>query len=76
MKKLNYVIISSLCAGILCFGIKVGSEMFDATKSTITKDGFLHEPTFFLLPLGWIFIIGGMLLLGFKFIMKLRHYPA
>ncbi|SDQ80585.1 Protein of unknown function [Chryseobacterium soldanellicola] len=73
MKKLNYLIVILLGMGILCLGVKMGSEMFDATKSTMTKDGFLHEPLFFLIPIGYVFIFAGILAAGFKLIMKARQ---
>jgi hypothetical protein len=66
MKKLNLLSIVTLCAGVLCFIAKMITESFDATKSSITSEGYLHEPFFFLIPIGFILVITGIFLFLFK----------
>ncbi|MDR6403792.1 MULTISPECIES: DUF3955 domain-containing protein [Chryseobacterium] len=66
MKKLNLLSVVTLCAGVLCFIVKMATESFDATKSSITSEGYLHEPFFFLIPTGFILVITGIFLFLFK----------
>gem|GEM_PF-4043292 len=73
MKNLNCLILSLFCTGILCLGIKFCSELIDATKTTVTKEGILHEPSFFLIPMGYFFLITGILLSVVKLVMKSRE---
>jgi hypothetical protein len=68
MKKSNYQIAATFLVGLLCFGIKFITECFDATKSIITKDGMLVEPYFFLIPLGWLMIACGVVLVILKIV--------
>lgn len=75
MKKLNYVIISFLSIGVLCFVANIVAQMFETTKSSMTPDGFLKEPFFFLIPIGYICIGIGLLALIFKLIMKFLRRP-
>lgn len=63
MKKLFYIL--PFILGVSCF---IGSSIMG---STITPDGFLVEPFFFLIPVGYIFFIIGTLMLGFKGINNL-----
>jgi hypothetical protein len=67
-QKLNYAIAIILGIGILCFIVKWLTEMFDATKSTATANGALVEPTFFLIPVGWLFLIIGVILVMVKIV--------
>jgi hypothetical protein len=56
-KKLNYAIATLLGMGIFCFAVKWLTEMFDASKSSVKGGGVLVEPYFFLIPVGWLFLI-------------------
>ncbi|EGT3616015.1 DUF3955 domain-containing protein [Clostridium perfringens] len=53
MKKLFYIL--PFILGICCF---IGSSL---APSTVLPDGFLYEPYFFLIPIGYIFIFIGIL---------------
>ncbi|SIQ26654.1 Protein of unknown function [Chryseobacterium sp. RU37D] len=66
MKKLNLISLATLSLGALCFIVKMITESFDSTKSSITSDGYLHEPFFFLIPMGFALIIVGVFLFLFK----------
>lgn len=48
MKK-RIIWILPLCLAVICF---VANFMFG--QPTLTKDGVLHEPLFFLIPLGFL----------------------
>ena len=56
----------SLVAGIACI------SLFISIGSTIGEDGVLHEP-FPLLPIGWLFIFGGILSLLVYGIVRIVH---
>lgn len=58
MKKSIYIL--PFVLGASCF---IGSSIMG---STITSDGFLVEPFFFLIPIGYVFLLIGALMLGFK----------
>lgn len=70
MKKSIYIL--PFVLGASCF---IGSSIMG---STITSDGLLVEPFFFLIPIGYVFLLIGALMLGFKglsniYIYKLRE---
>ena len=73
MKKSNYWIAATFLVGLLCFVIKFITERFDATRSTMTKDGVLVEPYFFLIPLGWLMIACGVVLLILKLVGRIAR---
>ena len=70
-QKLNYAIAATLIIGILCFIVKWVTETFNATKSTVRADGVLEEPFFFLIPIGWLFLIVGLVLSVVKIVSRL-----
>ena len=70
-QKLNYAIAATLIIGILCFIVKWVTEAFNTTKSTLQADGVLDEPFFFLIPIGWLFLIAGVLLSVVKIVARL-----
>lgn len=51
MKKNFFFIILPLLLAVVCFGIH-----FTFGQLTLTKDGLLHEPLFFVIPLGYLFL--------------------
>lgn len=58
MKKSIYIL--PFIIGASCF---IGSSIIG---STINSDGILVEPFYFLIPVGYIFLIIGAFMLGFK----------
>jgi tetrahydromethanopterin S-methyltransferase subunit E len=72
-KKFNYAIATLLCIGIFCFAVKWFTEIFDASKSSIKGDGTLVEPYFFLIPVGWLFLIIGLVVVAVKVVLSLIH---
>jgi tetrahydromethanopterin S-methyltransferase subunit E len=72
-KKLNYAIATLLCMGIFCFAVKWLTEMVDASKSSIKGNGILVEPYFFLIPVGWLFFIIGMIVVAVKIVLSFTH---
>lgn len=74
MKKSNLPIATTFLLGLLCFGIKLTTECFDATKSFVTKDGVLVEPYFFLILLGWLMIACAVVLVVLKLVGGMARY--
>lgn len=72
-KKFNCAIVTLLCMGIFCFAVKWLTEMFDASKSSIKSDGALVEPYFFLIPIGWLFLIMGLVFVVVKIVLSFTH---
>lgn len=63
--RMNLMSIALIVTGILLF---LAKSMIGVT---VTKDGILQEP-FFLLPLGYLCLAGGLILIGASFIKKLK----
>lgn len=63
MKKLFYIL--PFILGIFCF---IGSSL---APSTVLSDGFLYEPYFFLIPIGYLFILIGIIAFSIKGIFTL-----
>jgi hypothetical protein len=72
-KKFNYAIVTLLSMGIFCFAVKWLTEMFDASKSSIKTDGVLVEPYFFLIPVGWLFLIISLVIFAVKVVLSFTH---
>ncbi|MGG5460929.1 DUF3955 domain-containing protein [Clostridium sp. B9] len=56
MKKLLYAL--PFILGVFCF---LGASL---SPSTVLTSGLLYEPYFFLIPIGYIFIFIGVLIVG------------
>lgn len=63
MKK--YILISPFLLGICCFIISTLSSSY------VTANGTLVEPLFFLIPIGYIFILIGIVLYMIKGVISL-----
>lgn len=59
--------------GIFCFAAKWLTEMFEASKSSMRSDGTLVEPYFFLIPIGWLFLIMGLVFVAVKIVLSFTH---
>ncbi|MCR6515964.1 MAG: DUF3955 domain-containing protein [Clostridium sp.] len=58
MKKLIYL--SPYILGLLCFLVNITSDTY------VNSEGFLVEPYFFMIPLGYLFIFIGIIITLFK----------
>ncbi|WP_207729519.1 DUF3955 domain-containing protein [Clostridium chrysemydis] len=58
MKKLIYL--SPYILGLLCFLVN------STSNSYVNSEGFLIEPYFFMIPLGYLFIFIGIIMTLFK----------
>lgn len=63
--RMNLISIALIVTGILLF---LAKSMIGVT---VTKDGILQE-SFFLLPLGYLCLAGGLILIGASLIKKLK----
>nr|WP_245593001.1 DUF3955 domain-containing protein [Carnobacterium funditum] len=66
VKKTRFNMISFLL--MLIGGILFVIKGF--SKSEIDSNGFLHEPFFFLIPLGYLFIFSGLILFLFNLVKR------
>ncbi|ANZ64987.1 transcriptional regulator [Secundilactobacillus paracollinoides] len=66
--RLNLAAAVTFLIGIACFLF----ETFVA-PSWIGSNGILHEPFFFLLPVGYLCLLVAIIILGFSIVHRLRH---